>query len=194
MPKPSGSNQENFERTRLKILEVSTAAFAERGFRGTSTTHICQQSGCSRGALYHQFENKEAIFKAVYDSLCQQIVEHIEAQPYADHPPIEGLLLGCTAYLKIFTDPQFAQVVIQDGPTVLGIEYCRSKDMETAYRSLYEGVAACNLPKSQVPLVTDFLSGALDTYALRIALAANRTKEFKRYNAAFETLARQVLG
>jgi len=154
---------------------------------------ICEKAKCSRGSLYHHFPNKDAIFKAVYDELCQQIVQQIASYPYTESDPIDGLIRGCVVYLKVFTDPKFAQVVIKDGPQVLGIEYCRSKDMETAYKELYDGVLACTKKEQQALVVTDFLSGALDTYALRIAESKERQLDFERYRQAFEDLAVRLL-
>jgi hypothetical protein len=47
--------------------------------------------------------------------------------------------------------------------------------------------------KKQTVFVADFLSGALDTYALRIAMSSKRKKAFELYKDSFRALAQRIL-
>ncbi|RMF09226.1 MAG: TetR/AcrR family transcriptional regulator [Alphaproteobacteria bacterium] len=192
MAKPAGSNKENFERTRAHLLAVATACFARHGFHGASTNMVVREARSSRGSLYHHFPDKQAMFKAVYDSLCKQLADRIATYPYEGVDPLEDLIAGCLAYLRVFTDQAFARIMLMDGPLVLGIEYCRSWDMETAYKALHEGVIDILGPGEQAPVVTDYLSGALDTYALRIATAEDRDHAYHLYAPAFADLTKRL--
>ena len=192
MSKPTGSNKENLEKTRAHLLKVATKCFAKNGYHHASTTMIIQQAGSSRGSLYHHFKDKQEIFKNVYDDLSQQLAEKINNYPYSGKDPLKDLLEGCTVYLSIFTNQTFAQIMLIDGPQVLGIEYCRSRDFETAYKALNEGILEIVGNKQKAQMLTDFLSGALDTYALRIARSKNKKKAFNEISNAFLKLAAKL--
>src|SRR5271156_6425551 len=55
--------------TREHLLAVATALFAERGYEATSIDAVLQESGVSRGSLYHHFKGKDALFEAVLEAL-----------------------------------------------------------------------------------------------------------------------------
>ena len=193
MPKPHGSNKENLEKTRAQLMAEAKACFAKYGYAETSTNLIINNAKSSRGSLYHHFADKKEIFKAVYDALYQEVAERIAGYPYKRQSPAEDLIDGCIAYLQIFTDQAFAQIMLIDAPHVLGMDYCRSRDAETAYKALYEGVKSTVKDKKQSVFIADFLSGALDTYALRIAMAPKRKHAFDVYKDSFRALAQRIL-
>lgn len=55
--------------TKESILLVSLQLFAERGFDAVSTSMIANQLGITKGALYRHFENKQAIFDAIWERM-----------------------------------------------------------------------------------------------------------------------------
>ena len=55
--------------TREQLIEVATRLFAERGYEDTSIEAVLSAAGVSRGALYHHFAGKDALFEAVVDSV-----------------------------------------------------------------------------------------------------------------------------
>lgn len=55
------------EEVRARLIEGAMQAFAEKGFSGASIDFICEQAGFSRGAFYSNFEDKDALFFALYD-------------------------------------------------------------------------------------------------------------------------------
>ena len=194
MPKPTGSNKENWERTRAHLLAVATTCFAEHGFADTSTTMIIKAAKSSRGSLYHHFPDKKSLFQAVYDQQCQVISDRVGGYPTDGKEPQKELVAGCLEYLKFFTDPAFARIILMDAPHVLGMEYCRSKDAETAYKELYDGIHDFTPDTERATLLTDFLSGAMDFYAERIAISDDPDKAFDVYSTAFQEFALKVIG
>ncbi|MFC7105297.1 TetR/AcrR family transcriptional regulator [Nonomuraea rubra] len=54
--------------TRERVLTIATRLFAERGYEDTSIETVLQESGLSRGALYHHYAGKEALFEAVLEA------------------------------------------------------------------------------------------------------------------------------
>ena len=55
------------ERTRQRIIEAAAQLFVRKGFYGTSIADVAQATGLTKGALYHHFENKDALFFAVIE-------------------------------------------------------------------------------------------------------------------------------
>ncbi|HSB67328.1 MAG TPA: TetR/AcrR family transcriptional regulator [Anaerolineales bacterium] len=54
--------QQRSEETRNRILEAATHLFAKTGYDATGVAEICQAAGVSKGAFYHHFPTKQAIF------------------------------------------------------------------------------------------------------------------------------------
>jgi AcrR family transcriptional regulator len=54
--------QKRGEETRANILSTASRLFAKHGYEATGVAEICQQAGISKGAFYHHFPSKQAIF------------------------------------------------------------------------------------------------------------------------------------
>ena len=54
--------QKRSEETRSRILATSLKCFAKHGFNESSIQEICQETGVSKGAFYHHFPSKQALF------------------------------------------------------------------------------------------------------------------------------------
>ena len=55
------------EEVRRRILAAATEVFLERGFGGASVDEIAAAAGFSKGAVYSNFEDKDALFLALVD-------------------------------------------------------------------------------------------------------------------------------
>ncbi|MGB2958746.1 MAG: TetR family transcriptional regulator, partial [Bacteroidota bacterium] len=55
--------------TKQKILDAAIQLFSRKGFRSTSLSDLAQATGLTKGALYHHFRNKDALFYAVLENL-----------------------------------------------------------------------------------------------------------------------------
>src|SRR5512141_2599991 len=71
--------QQRSEETKTKILDSAIKLFSTRGFSAASVDDICEEAGISKGAFYHHFESKQALFLALLDSWLQAIDGAIEA-------------------------------------------------------------------------------------------------------------------
>lgn len=61
-------NQEaRSERSRAQILEAALRLFSSRGYHGTSMRDIAREAKVSTGNVYHQFPDKESLFKTLLD-------------------------------------------------------------------------------------------------------------------------------
>ena len=71
--------QQRSEETRTKILDSAIKLFSTRGFNAASVDDICEEAGISKGAFYHHFESKQALFLALLDGWLQAIENAMEA-------------------------------------------------------------------------------------------------------------------
>jgi AcrR family transcriptional regulator len=71
--------QQRSEETKSKIMDSAIKLFSTRGFSAASVDDICEEAGISKGAFYHHFESKQALFLALLDSWLQTIDTAIEA-------------------------------------------------------------------------------------------------------------------
>jgi AcrR family transcriptional regulator len=62
MPKVSA---EHLEARRREILDGARRAFARWGFEGATVRRLEEETGLSRGAIFHHFRDKESLFLAV---------------------------------------------------------------------------------------------------------------------------------
>jgi len=75
--------QQRSEETRTHILEASLKRFANHGYNAASIDQICADAGVSKGAFYHHFPSKQAIFL----ELLKGWLETIDAGFEAVHQP-----------------------------------------------------------------------------------------------------------
>lgn len=71
--------QQRSEETRAKIIESAIRLFTSRGYTAASVDDICTEAGISKGAFYHHFESKQALFLGLLDGWLKTIDNSIEA-------------------------------------------------------------------------------------------------------------------
>ncbi|WP_433161600.1 TetR/AcrR family transcriptional regulator [Kribbella sp. CA-247076] len=142
------------EATRELLLGIARERFVEQGYRATAMDDIVQRAGLAKGALYHHFSGKDALFKAVYDVVLEETAEAVMAAALAETDPWAAVRAGLSAFLDACLQPAFRRIVIIDSVTVLAAR---------AWDSGTEGVELPMLRTVLTPLVN---SGALPGVAL----------------------------
>lgn len=156
--------------TREALIAAARASFAEAGYDGTSTPAIAAIAGVTRGALYHHFADKRALFHAVVESEGRAIGEAVERATEQLDDPREALIAGSVAYLDAMTLPGRSRLLLVDGPAVLGA--VETDELDTSADSLKLGLRA--VPGLREPdAVATLLSAAFDRAALEIARGAD---------------------
>ncbi|HZM39793.1 MAG TPA: helix-turn-helix domain-containing protein [Acidimicrobiales bacterium] len=170
---PSRLQQARADETRQALLRAARELFTEQGYAQTSTEQLVQHAGVTRGALYHHFESKQALFEAVFLELEGEFGAIAARVMSPDVSAWDNLVAGCHAYLDMCLRPDVGRIVLLDGPAVLGPG--RWREIEDQYAlagilvgvqvAMAEGVVA---PRPAVPLARLVLA-AINEAALYIA-------------------------
>ena len=60
------------------ILKAGRRLFGERGFAATTMDDIADAARVAKGAVYHHFATKEAVFEAVFDQVSLDLVQEVD--------------------------------------------------------------------------------------------------------------------
>jgi AcrR family transcriptional regulator len=132
MPPVKSRREAYSEATRAALLEEATTLFAERGYTATSLEHVASATRVTRGAVYHHFAGKQALFEAVLDAQEKRAIEEIAAAATASDP-WDAAMLALDAFLDKCCDPKYGRLVWQEGPTALGWHRWRECEEKYAY-------------------------------------------------------------
>jgi len=183
---------EQSEATTERLIAVARRLFSERGYAHTATEDIVAAAGVTRGALYHHFPGKDALFGAVFLRLHEEIGERIEAASAPFDDIWSQIIAGCHAFLAAACEADVRQIVLRDGPAVVGANAWRHADERHATfrlrHSLTELNAKLGVDSIDVAPMTALLNGALNEAALWIAEADEPEDAFRRADAAFMRL------
>ena len=90
--------------TRDKILGAALHVFAEKGYHRAAVDDIVRASGTSKGAVYHHFPNKEALFLALVDELAARLATSLTTAIEASHGALEKVGAALRAGLQTFAE------------------------------------------------------------------------------------------
>ena len=96
--------QQRSEETRARILAAALACFAETGYDATGVATICQRAGVSKGAFYHHFASKQALFLALLEEWLDTIDRHMTATRTTAATVPQGLQRMASAFGIVFQD------------------------------------------------------------------------------------------
>jgi AcrR family transcriptional regulator len=168
---------ERSEGTRAALIAAARPLFAERGYAEVGTEEIVRAAGVTRGALYHHFDGKRELFAAVYERIEMELAERIAAGALAANAasPMEAMRAGAEMFLAASTEPEAQQIVLLDGPSVLGWD--RWREIAAQYglglieASLQAAMDADAIAHQPVRPLAHVLMGALDEAAMLVARA-----------------------
>ena len=183
---------EHAEATRAALVASARALFAERGYAAVSIEEIVRRARVTRGALYHHFEDKEDLFRAVFESVQRDLGRQLMAAANARRDPAKHLEAGCHAFLDACTEPDVQRIVLLDGLAVLGWERWHELDVNFGLGMLQRSIeAAMNggavRPQPVEPL-SHLLLGAINGAGLEIARASDSDGARREMRRAMDRL------
>jgi AcrR family transcriptional regulator len=183
--------------TRGQLIEVATRLFAEHGYEDTSIEAVLAAAGVSRGALYHHFSGKDALFEAVVQSVEGSITAQLAAAMQGVSGAVATINAAALAWIDLAGDPVIQRIILTDGPSVLGWERWRAMDEQYAFgamRGLLQAVCdEGNLAPELVNSFAHMILAALDEIAVVIARAEDHEAAMAEGRVAVSELLRRLL-
>jgi len=90
--------QQRSEESRAHILSAAQKKFVSSGYDAASVNEICAEAGMSKGAFYHHFPSKQAVFLALFEEWLSRGDKGLEA---AHQPTVPETLTGMSRMLPI---------------------------------------------------------------------------------------------
>jgi AcrR family transcriptional regulator len=179
------------EATRQLLVSVARELFTENGYAETSVEDIIQRAGVARGALYHHFAGKDALFRAVYEAVQADTASRVVSAALAVQEPWGGVRAGLSAFLDACLEPEFRRIVVLDSVSVLqhqawegGIEHVELPML----RSVLTPLVDTYLPGLGVEALVHVALGGLYGAALYIARSAKPRAARAEVDAVLDTL------
>ncbi|HYN05271.1 MAG TPA: TetR/AcrR family transcriptional regulator [Vicinamibacteria bacterium] len=183
------------EATIAALVRHARHEFGARGFAEASVEHIASEVGLTKGSVYYHFGHKKGLFEAVLRDCQRDLVTRIEARAGSSSDPREAVIRGCSAFLDVVIDDELRQVVLVDGPAVLGYDQWRRIDAEFGLGSLKDGLRewAGDRDAIDVDVLAHFVSGALNDLVLFVSQARNPVATHKRVRLQLPVLLGSLL-
>jgi AcrR family transcriptional regulator len=184
--------------TRQGIVATAANLFARGGYEQTSIESILKACNISRGALYHHFSSKEALFQAVFEATEASSSQTMLKAARGITDPVQALRTGCDAWLKLAQRDDIRQIVLIDAPAVLGWQKWREIDAHYSFGLLKAPLLAASnsgrIPKDLVEPFAHILFAGLIEVALMIARAQDGAAAARIARLAVQELLERLLG
>jgi AcrR family transcriptional regulator len=168
------------ESTRHALVDSAVELFTKRGYAATSLDEVAKRARVTKGALYHHFSGKQALFEAAFDAVESRVMTRLAEIVVGPGDPWERAMNGIQQYIKICLDPSYQRIVVHEAPVVMGWERWREAEdhfsfglVRASIQALVDGGELADLP---VEVTARLLFGALTAGATVIARADDPKK------------------
>src|SRR6266702_4330207 len=163
------------------ILTAARRLFGTQGFAATTMDEIAEGARVAKGAVYHHFKTKEAVFVAEIDSTAR-----------AEKDVLAAMVAGTQHYFAATAKGPTGQIILRDGPAVLGWERWREIDAQHFGGKLPRAIAAAMeaglIARQPVEPLARLLLGAVTEAAVACAGRPDVLKAGNEYTRAFKSL------
>jgi AcrR family transcriptional regulator len=181
-PQARRSQADRSAATRDALVAAARRLFAAQGFAEVPTDAIVSEARVTRGALYHQFADKAALFEAVMEAveadIAGRLTDSVATAGISD--PVEALRHAVRTWLDICAEPEIHRIALIDGPSVLGWtrwrEVCQQHVFGLVQALLTQGIEAGRIRAQPTRPLAHALMGAGDEAALYVAESADRAQ------------------
>lgn len=178
---PTKSRRELYsEATRSALLASATTLFVRNGFGKTTLDDVATDARVTRGAVYHHFANKGALFHAVFDELETQANRRFLAAVQRATNWWDGVVASLDEFLDQCCDPVYGKLIWQEGPIALGWQEWKACEEKYGYGLIYDslrtGIANGEIVELPVESATRMVFAMLGAAGQALAEAAKSDK------------------
>ncbi|MEU6763228.1 TetR/AcrR family transcriptional regulator [Streptomyces sp. NPDC046853] len=164
-PTARRTQAERSDATTGQLIAAAQRLFGRDGYTTTSIVAVAAAAGVTKGAAYHHFDGKAALFHAVFVREQEQIAAELERAAAEEPDAWSALRRGCHRFLEHCLDPGFRRIVLLDAPAVLGWETVREIEYAHTLRVLTGGMraaaAAGHIGEADLNVCCQMMFGAL---------------------------------
>jgi AcrR family transcriptional regulator len=175
-------NKQRSEETSTLLINVGQKLFRTHGYSGISQEEIVKKAGMTRGALYHHFDGKKGLFKAVFEDSILKIASRVKMAENRTAQSWDNFISCTYEFCVACLDSDLQRIVLIDGPVVLGWNVWRKIDeretmgiLNSHLKILLEDEVIHSIP---LELLTHFISGAVNESILWISGTNDPRKAF----------------
>ncbi len=128
--------------TKRALIDVAEGLFTDNGYAAASLDAIVAGARVTKGALYHHFSGKQALFEAVFERVEDDASKTIQKSLRGQKDPWAKATEGLRAFLRVVQEPRYRRIVILEGPAVLGYERYREQEERSTFANVLEIVQA----------------------------------------------------
>lgn len=174
--------------TKRALVDVATELFTVQGYAGTSLDAIVAGAQVTKGALYHHFSGKQALFEAVFEKVEAEASKTIGTAVRTTKDPWQKAVVGLRQFLAIVQQPAYSRIVIQEGPVVLGYERYREQEERSTFGIVQEIVSSVlrsyDLEPSMVETFSRVFFGAMSAAGAAVSSAEDTKQASAEVEAA----------
>jgi len=178
--------------TRAGILAAARHLFGAQGFATTTVDQIATAAGVAKGAVYHHFTTKEAVFEAVFEAVSESLAGTVAAAAAKAPDVLGAFTLGTRAYFEACAQEPLGRIILKDGPAVLGWAHWREIDLRhfggTIPRVLKAAMKTGLMREQPVEPLARLLLGAVTEAAMACGGAADPALAGHEFAQALDTL------
>jgi AcrR family transcriptional regulator len=159
--------------TRDRILQAALEVFAQKGYHRALVDDIVRVSRTSKGAVYHHFPNKEALFLALVDEFAGRLAGAVATAIGEAHGALAKVEAALTAGLQAFASHrELARILLLESVS-LGPAYQRKRlEVHERFAALIqthldEAVAEGSIPRIDTRVATLAWLGALNEVVIQ---------------------------
>jgi AcrR family transcriptional regulator len=183
---------ERREKTQTAIVKAAKRIFGERGFAAATMDNIAAAARVAKGAVYHHFSTKEALFEAVFEQVSLELVSDLDRISRAEKDALAAMAAGTQAYFAACSKRTTGQIILRDGPAVLGWERWREIDARhfggKFPRALNAAMDTGLIARQPVEPLARLLLGAVTEAAVAVSAGPDIGKVGTDYARAFRSL------
>jgi len=191
---PPTLRSQHAEATRRAVLDAARTLFGRQGYEQTSVDEIADAALVTKGAVYHHFEGKKALFRAVYAEVEADAQARGLRAANPDRPPVDQMVAMMNGYLDAALDVEIRRITLVDGPAILGHEVDEDVQQQPGYLAmrafLTASMASGQLIDADPGTLADLLGGLAWVAGLLIARSGDPDATRTALGPAVEAMLR----
>lgn len=185
-------------RNRIALVKAARKLFAARGYASVSVEEIAAAAGLTKGAIYHQFNDKKDVFRAACEAVLRDLVGAIVGG-VADraHHSLDEIVTGGELLFDAYESGEARRLLLLDAPTVLGADEWTLMHAplrtELAEHALGHLADAGLISRRVIPMMAHLLFGAFMQGVLQVAAAKDAKSASRLARNAYRRLAEGLM-